>query len=438
MKRAVLLLVLLLVLAATAALPTSGADWSDGTDASGAVSVHQPIRVTTYEIGPGEFTGTNYSLTLNQPLAPDYFVMIRGSSGTGQERTVPSADSVRVIGDTHHLTPHTPSNQLALLRVTDTLMDGTTLSDWRGTVTVIESLNSHTTDGFVLKDVVEITLTSGTLTGTATSGASFVPERTVPYGGIRGGGVTTTVTTNAAWERAFRAQWARFWLSGTNTVNAEGSGILAGHSSTYTIFIVEWGTNWTIQHAHVSGRQTGDGIDNAGEYTTAPLTTPVARANSWVVAYGHTTSGAIGGGWQGQVFTLGNGVVQNATESQVAIGAERGGWRHADVYVHTHPRLSVTHIFGPDHSIGRHQATGAIAVPSALGPEAHSGGGVARTEGTRFGVFANSSNGRGRAFPRSIFWARHESDTTMVWERARTGQQGAFWSQSIDFGEIWR
>lgn len=438
-----LIAIFAVVLAAAAALPTSGAIWADARDSTGAVASRQPIRVTTYEIGLGQFTGTSYTLTLNQSLDSNYFVMIRGAAGydtnspsNPQVTSRPSSDSVRVTRDPYHLLPSTPANQLELRRETDTMISTGPgiVGDWQGTVTVVESPTDQATDGFVLKDVVEITLTPESLTGTTGSSIPFSPAKTVPYGGIRGGGVATTATLRTE----YRSQWARFWLSGTDTVNAEGSGIPSGHSATYTIYVVEWGANWTIQHAYVNGSEWGNGVDSTSEYTTTALPTAVTRANSWVVGYGHTSSGSLGGGWHGQVFTLGDGVAQNAMEDRVAVGAERSGNREADVYVHTHPRLSVNYVFGSDGSIGSSQSTGTIAVPGALAPETYTGGGVASTTGTRLAVFVNSSNGPGRLYPRPIFWVRHESDTTIAWQRARSGQQGAYWSQSADFGEIWR
>lgn len=428
MKRATLVAVVALI-AGAALLPTSGAVWVDATDSSGTVAARQPIRVTTYEIGAGEFTGAAYTLSLDQPLAADYFVMIRGSAGDGQVTTRPSTDSVRVVADPFSLGSATGGSELDLARL-DTTTTNNQQSDWRGTVTVVESPDSASTDGFRLIDIVEVTLTAAS-PSTTTSTAAFTVGQTVPYGGIRGGGVTT----DAAGNTQYRAQWARLALPGSGQLLVEGSGIPSGRSATYTVYLVEWGASWTIQHAYVEGSDSGNGVNSPGEYTQAPIVTAVERVRSWVIAFGNTTSGTLGGGWHGNVFTLGNGVSASGTESQVAVGAERGGTRRADVYVHTHPRLQVDHVFGADNSIGRNQASGTVAVSGPLGPETRSS---ASTSGTRVAVFTNTSNGNGNAYPRPIFWTRHEASGSMTWQRARPGQQGAYWAQSVDFGEIWR
>ena len=160
MRRASLIAVVTLI-AVASVLPTSGAVWVDATDASGAVGARQPIRVTTYEIGAGVFTGTSYTLPLDQPLTADYFVMIRGSAGDGQVTTRPSTDSVRVVADPFSLGSATGGSELDLERVTSTTTNNQQ-SDWRGTVTVVESPDSSSSDGFRLVDVVEVTLTAGT------------------------------------------------------------------------------------------------------------------------------------------------------------------------------------------------------------------------------------------------------------------------------------
>jgi len=213
-------------------------------------------------------------------------------------------------------------------------------------------------------------------------------------------------------------------------------GRLSG-TTTFSVYAVEWGSNWTIQHVTVAGNNGGDGINNPSEYDTSRITR-VARANTFVLASGISDSNRLGKGWEGTVFTLGNGVNQNATENRVAIGAELTANRKAEVYVHTHPRLAVDYRFGADGSISTNALTGTQTVDSALAPETYAGGGVSRTVGWRVPIFTNTSNGGGKQYPRPNFWARHTGDTRVTWTRSRSGQPGAYWLQSVDFGEVWR
>jgi hypothetical protein len=255
------------------------------------------------------------------------------------------------------------------------------------------------------------------------------------YGGINGGGVSTTASTRQDHITA----WGRIYPSGTNTVNvarltpASGNGSLSG-TTTFTVYAVEWGSNWTIQRVTVTGSNSGDGVDATGEYNTATIS-QVNRDETFVTASGTTETNRLQNGWEGHVVTLGNGVGQNATETTVAVGAEGSGYREAEVYVHSHANLAVDYRFGSDGDVGSGELTDTQAVDAALAPESYSG---TTTSGYRLPYFTNSQNGNNANYPRSLMWARHTADTTVIWTRSRSGEQGAFWLQSIDFGEIWR
>ncbi len=93
------------------------------------------FRVTTYEIKEAAgFTDTTHTLTLNQDLVADYFVLVRGAAGdytSGGDRG-PAADYARIDRDPHgNFAGESPgANALRLARGTDT---GT----WTGQVTVV-------------------------------------------------------------------------------------------------------------------------------------------------------------------------------------------------------------------------------------------------------------------------------------------------------------
>lgn len=417
----------------------SGASFMASTGNSGnafaaAASFTTPtFRVVTYEIGSGEFTGTSYDLALRQDLAPDYFVMIRGAAGDGSSTTSrsPAQDYARVAGDPFgNLTTTTPPNVLRLER-------GTASSSWQGQITVVESMGDPTGSGFTLKDVLEITMPQNRASATATTSWTDISQIGL-YGGIRGGGVSTTASQRSDHMTA----WARVYPSGSGIVhlrrNAGGGGRLRG-TTTFTIYVVEWGSQWTIQHVVVSGTAGGNGADQTSEYVTAPIS-PVARANTFIVAYGTASDNGLGDGWEGQTWTLGDGVAQQTIESNVAVGAEYPDSRTADVYVHTHASLTVDYRFGTDGGdpgIPSTSLSGTVAIDPAAGVETYANrANPRRTEGFRFGLIANTSNGTGTLYPRPIAWVRPTASGTMTWRRSRTGQPGAFWLQSVDFAMI--
>ena len=426
-----------LVLAATA-VPQSAATFSsttaDGVNAFAALSVFPSIRSTTYELRMGAFTGTTYTLTLQNDLSGDYFVVLRGGAGDGTNggNRGPDENYARVSGDPHGNFPlTTASNAVQLER------RGTT-GDWQGQVTVIEAIRDPLGSSFTLLDVVQTTMGPGVTAAATAAGAAWSDINQVGlYGGNYGGGVDSTNTgTNG-----HQAGWAQLRPTGANTVNyrrqAGGGGNLNG-TSRFSTYVVEWGSEWTIQRAVVTGTNGGNGVDAVGEYDTAAIN-PVNRDNTFVLAYGRSSDNGLGDGFGGAVFTLGDGVAQNAVESVVAVGSEFNDSRSADVYVHTHPDLRVDYRFGTDGGSGIPVGalTGTAVVDASLEAETHdTTGTVWETGPRRFAIVSNSSNGVGNAYPRPFVWARHSAGAQVTWDRSRGGQPGAFWLQSVDFALI--
>lgn len=420
-------------------LPTSGAVFVDATsNDANHVGARRPVRVTTFQIADGVFTGTAYDLTLAQALAPDYFVIMRGAAGANDRTTnrTPAQDYARVAGDPfgNFSGGSTDADVLRLER------GDASGSAWQGQVTVVECLDSQDTAGFRLRGVSEPVLAADATTGSAAVDSPWTAIAQVGlYGGIQGGGVATTATAVADHITA----WGRAFPSASDTANIErragytpGRGRLSG-TTTFSVYAVEWGSEWTVQRVTVEGNSGGQGINQPSAYDTASIS-PVSRANTFVLASGVSDSNRLNAGWEGTVFTLGNGVAQNATENMVAIGAEAPANRKAEVYIHTHPNLAVDFRFGADGTIGQDALTGTQPVDAAIVADSSAGGALASTSGWRVPIFTNSSNGGGTAYPRPIDWARHTADTAVTWTRSRSGQPAAYWLQSVDFGAIWR
>ena len=419
-------------------LPASGANFLNPTsnDANSFES-RQPIRVTSYQIGDAVFTGTTYNLTLAQDLEADYFVVMRGAAGandSGTNRT-PDQNYARVVQDPFG-NIGTGSSAANVIQLGRGSAGG---SSWQGQVTVVESLDSQATDGFTLVGVAEPSLGSGAVSGSSSVGATWgIGSQVGLYGGVQGGGVSTDSSNRKDHVTA----WGRVWTSANGTADIErlspasGNGSLSG-TTTFTVYAVEWGSSWTIQSVVVSGTESGGGVDATTEYSTASISS-VERADTFVIASGTTDRNRLQNGWEGNVFTLGDGVTQLTDETLVAVGAEGPGTRKAQVYVHTHDNLAVDYDFGTDGSIGSAALTGTLTVDAAFVTETYTGGSVASTVGYRLPLFSNSQNGNTTAHPRPMAWARHTASTQLAWTRSRTGEQGAYWTQSVDFGEIWR
>ncbi|NOY68083.1 MAG: hypothetical protein GXP53_01115 [Deltaproteobacteria bacterium] len=373
-----------------------------------------PIRATEYYLGAGNFTGTTYDLTLNQDLASDYFVIIRGADGDGTANTNTGPDSnypaltADPIG-TGDLAASGATNTITLTRHASP-------HDWIGVVTVVECVNNQATDGFRLLSVERVPHPSGGTGSTDTSAAAWTDiNQVMLMGGFNGAGCDTTEASN----NNMVTCWARIWPTGTDTINwSRNAGGATLSAATSTVMVVSWGSNWTVQRLEVTGTNGGDGVNAAGEYNTAPLGTSVTRANTWIWGTGFTNNNGLGDGAEGVVVTLGDGVTQNATESTVAVATEYVGTSiDFEVYALTHANIAVDYRFKADAD------TTALTVDVP----------VDSATSNRIALSYNTCNGTGTAYPRPLFSARYTSNTNVRLERRRSGQPFAAWVQGIEF-----
>ncbi len=377
-------------------------------------STSSAFRVTEYYIPSNTFTGTNYELTLDQDLAAQHLVLIRGSASGNVTRGADTSYA-RVVGlpagINRNLGISTGPNKIELQRFTAT-------GSWSGVVTVIESLADNSSSGFQVRDILEVTTNNTDTIGTATSGTAWSNINQVAlFGGAFGAGSEVQFVDTQA--RKYTSGWSRWYPTGANTINWErfdggGRGLA---TATHTVYVIEWGTQWNIQHTAVTKTTGGNGANQVAQYTTGAIA-PVTRANTWVWGTGYSTDDGIGDGAEGILVTLGDGVNQNTTENTVALGGEYADSATFDIYTFTHPDLAVDYRFKPDGDSSLTQ------VDVATDPA---------TMGYRFSWATNGQNGTGNAYTRPIFNARYTTDTNISLERGRRGQAFPAWIQGIDF-----
>lgn len=398
------------------------------------------FRVTTYELkdDASGFTGTSFTLQLRQDLAEHYFVLIDPQGAyDGATYSGPDKSVARVSEDPHgtgDLGTTASADELTLLR-------GSSTDTWVGTVTVVECLGDYDSGGFRLKTVAVETLGASATTGSAsiTGGAVWSDiDQVVPFGGLLGGGVGSALSSQSNWHTVC----ARFWpkdVSGTLTVEIARDLTSGNGAAEFCIYVVEFGSEWTVQRASTSGTNGGNGVNAAGEYDTATIAS-VTRDETWVWACGTTEDNGVGDSWNGVVFTLGNGVAQSATEAKIAVGLEFADQKDAEVYVLSHSDLAVDYRFGTDNGTGipTASATGTMSVDAPAGSESYGSDGSAidYTDGQRFVVFSNSMGGTGTQFPAVTCSARHTASGTVTWDRLGSGLPGAVWLQSVDLAGI--
>jgi len=339
------------------------------------------FRVTQYFVPNSDFSGTTYSVSLDQDLAPDYFAIVQGSDGDGSSNNNrgPDENYAAVTADpfgTGELAASGATNQLVLTR-------HNTVNGWQGVVTVVECLRNCSTAGFVLRDVRRIDHT-----GTTTSGAEATTNpwtdinQVMLLGGFNGAGCDTP-EANRTFTKVCQA---RIFPSGTNQVNwtRDSGGGVTLSDATSTVMVLEWGNEWTVQRVNITGNNGADGANATGAYNTVAIN-PVIRNNTWVWGTGHTNDQGIGDAGEGVLVTLGDGVATNSSENLLAIGMEySGNAMDFEVYALTHTDLATDFTFKMDGDT----ANVIVDVPTAS----------AGTE--RMALVTNGCNGNGNAYPR--------------------------------------
>jgi hypothetical protein len=381
--------------------------------AATAVGNDPVFRIKEYHIdAASNFTGTTFNLTLNQDLVDNYFILVRGSrkDSGGLNHSQAYARIFKVPGGKGDLAASTANNIITLQR-------HQTHNEWEGVITVVECLAEEGTDGFKLLDAKDTLLDSAG--GSFTSSTNWTTlANVVPYGGYRGGGVQYTSNANAG---KITSAMTRIYPSETNTINwvrhAGGDTLV---NTKMTTFIVEWGSNWTVQHAFIDGNKGGSGADATNEYATATIN-QVTRANTWVWGTGNRTDAGIGDCAEAVLATLGDGKNINATETKVAVGSEYNDRYYFDVYVLSHASISVEYKFKADGDTNLTDKP--IAITPAVGNE-------------KFAWVYNTVNGTGTAFPRPQMWARFTASNEVTISRGYNGQNFVAWVQAINLSGI--
>lgn len=405
------------------ATPTSG------------VSSNDVIRTTTYKFSSGEFTGTSYTLTLDQDLTSDYYVMVAGASTDSSGNNGPDNNQIRVDLDPHgNFGSSTASDAIRLAR-------GSSTSDWVGSVTVVECVSSCDTDGFELYEVLDTSLASGnTLTDDTLSGTPSDFSNVVPFGAYLGGGLETTESGSNFSGTA----GVEISKTGTNTIRFQRDNTAdTAAAAEVTTYVVEWGSNWNVQDATFSAWSAGgQGVDATGEYTTeafddytSSIPTAVDPDNTWVwKSPGRSSDDGLGRGSFGKVLMLGDGVNQGSTETTVALSSETSGFSKNDtVYVMEHSSLAVDYRF---LSRGGYGTSNTVTVDTLLEPQSvGTVGNITVSGGYALPLFYYTDSGNGDNYPKVAGWDNyHSNDTTISISKSFDGNDQSGWMQSVDFG----
>jgi len=393
-----------------------------------AGSAEDVFRTTTYKLAASEFTGTTYTLTLNNDLAENYFVMIAGASSNSSGDNGPDDNQIRVSDDPFaNIGTATSADELDFER-------GGSGNDWVGSITVVECLIACGSEGFQLTEVID-----GNLPDTDVSEDFTLNEdhgtNTVPFGGYRGGGLSTTEADATDF---VATAGVRVHKNSTDEIRVDRDASDGNSSAAdITIYVVDWGSNWTIQEADITAwTNGGDGVNASGEYSTAAITT-VNRDETWLWKSPGTGSiDGLGNGPFGTVLALGDGTTtQNATESTVAVGSRRNDSKNDTVYVMEHSSLAADYRFTTQASHGTSQD---ITVDNATTSETvNTSGNVTSSEGLRAAFHSTSDSGTGLNYTKVAGWSQwYSADGTLSTAKSWSGNSQALWTISADFAGI--
>ncbi|MGJ8634879.1 MAG: LamG domain-containing protein, partial [Luteolibacter sp.] len=173
-------------------------EYNNGTDPQVADNP-AGIRVTEYYLTSGDFTGTSKALTLDQNLADDYFILVRGSRD-GDGESMPDNDYVRVTGVPYGGSRYAGSMVGSGNNNLITLERSVSDFDWEGVVTVVECTNPSSPAGFDLIDIVSTEMVDDIGTDTCVAWSDI--NQVALFGGYRGGGVNYVGTPTRTYDNA--------------------------------------------------------------------------------------------------------------------------------------------------------------------------------------------------------------------------------------------
>lgn len=395
-----------------------------------AYELSQVFRVCayTFQVG-GAWTGQDYDLELEHDLAKDYFVLLQPTTDT-TGNAGPAATACRLTHDPHGTGDLAVSAGARILR----LHREGSASAWLGTITVVECLQPAHPSGFTLLGVTVANLGPGApgVTEVAVASGVAYSARTVPFGGLWAGGMSSTETGADRWPTVICR--VVYGADSVIRIRRDNKGTGTVQNAAATVHLVQWGQDWTVQVASIqpSSAVGGADLNLVGEFQAAAIS-PVVRARSWFFGTATASETAPNGL---VLATLGDGVNELTTEAQVAAGSWAASKFEAECWVLTHNALSV--------DWQRIASTSTVA-PLGMATTQHrdlegyrSIGEPTLTSGRRALVLGFSAGAATDGqHSEAMLYAKLTGRTLVeVWRRDNTINNVVGWLQVIDFGSI--
>lgn len=337
-----------------------------------------PVSNLSYLIPFSEFvagvSGSTYVLTLEHALPADHYIELAlGNSDISGRADEANEHHCHVVPPTTGATTITiardkasPASALELL------------------VNVVECSDNTSAQGFTLRGAFQLVFGTGDLTkSTAHAGVVDSGQCQAILGGAKS-------AATGAFEKSRGLARVRH-----TATHVEASRITSGKTMTVSVFLIEWGSDVTVELVEYTAatQVVGGDLSTSAQWTTKAITSVVA-ANAFLSASFTTKTSSTPGNYaESIVCVLGDGETVGTSETNIAVGSWKGGIQTAGwIYVVSCAAWSVSR-FTSAHGVlvGYATLSTTLAISPPAGTETYTTvSNVERTKGARL-VRSNQS-----------------------------------------------
>jgi hypothetical protein len=207
-------------------------------------------------------------------------------------------------------------------------------------------------------------------------------------------------------------------------------------STTYTTFLVKWGSDWTVQTISWDGSPVGDNLELDSDYYIENLSSTITPKNTWIWSSSYSDGKANASGYNTANFSIGLAKDYLSMGSTDSVGAQNSLTDNitGTSYVMESPNIHVERFIVSETTGSSSTITNGLA--PAVSETYTNTGSIQKTVGERLNVYTSSTDNKNTSnleldvcFFEQL---RNTSATTISWSRANTNRLD-FIVYSIDF-----
>jgi len=318
-----------------------------------------PIRTTTIRIKPGEFTGTDYIVSLEQDLVEDYYVEILHNATQGNVTALNNVNHARVTMDPFG--NYGASSKSAEIQISREASNSNT----EHTIIIHECTDNTHNSGFITRGVFSL------------SAADQVPTVSATHSGVVDSDQCQAVLAGITYADA--TNWKQ--NSGYARLNHDSVNVALERVVQYdhgvidaSVYLIEWGSNVSVQLVEFDATFGATSTLSATEDWSNVSISSVTAAETYLQGTFTMNSTSNNGITSENIaYVLGDGVTFNDTETEISVGLMNGspatkGW----IYVISSPDWYVTRTkSGYDEIIQEDTESATFSIAGAAGTETY-------------------------------------------------------------------